>query len=230
MAVNMAVNSLSRTLIWASGCQTPYLPSSPPKSFVPDSTRGLSRCPPDYSVTDNLVLIREFLFLLWAILGNRPPYTTHPSASLLIPQIIFQKALSQFSCLAKTSAYWHAGILEINIASRIIFKGPDKLYICDHRLKKTRHPVRSAISKLQIARLVLQWVTMWESLVLQVVLWIHFLSCHLEKFKGKALDIINHVSTHSKSLIYMGASARGIPPRVMGFSCPDRYIFWWVLK
>lgn len=27
--------------------------------------------------------------------------------------------------------------------------------ICDHRLKKTRHPVRSAISKLQIARLVL---------------------------------------------------------------------------
>ncbi|RPB20375.1 hypothetical protein L211DRAFT_525347 [Terfezia boudieri ATCC MYA-4762] len=32
--------------------------------------------------------------------------------------------------------------------------------ICDHRLKKTRHPVRSAISKLQIARSVLWWVTM----------------------------------------------------------------------
>ena len=35
-----------------------------------------------------------------------------------------------------------------------------------HRLKNTRHPVRSAISKLQIARLVLEWVTIWESLVL----------------------------------------------------------------
>ncbi|RPB27304.1 hypothetical protein L211DRAFT_772813, partial [Terfezia boudieri ATCC MYA-4762] len=41
--------------------------------------------------------------------------------------------------------------------------------ICDHRLKKTRHPVRSAISKLQIARSVLWWVTTWESLVLQVL-------------------------------------------------------------
>ena len=35
-----------------------------------------------------------------------------------------------------------------------------------HRLKSTRHPVRSAISKLQIARLVLEWVTIWEPLVL----------------------------------------------------------------
>ena len=40
--------------------------------------------------------------------------------------------------------------------------------ICDHRLKKTRHPVRSAISKLQIARSVLRWVTTREYLVLQV--------------------------------------------------------------
>ena len=70
------------TYIWASGFQTSYLLSSPPqKSFVPDSTRGW--CPPDYSATNNLVLIGEFLFPFWAILGNRPPYTTHPSASLL---------------------------------------------------------------------------------------------------------------------------------------------------
>ncbi|RPB27745.1 hypothetical protein L211DRAFT_890823, partial [Terfezia boudieri ATCC MYA-4762] len=44
-----------------------------------------------------------------------------------------------------------------------------EISICDHRLKKTRHPVRSAISKLQIARSVLWWVTTWESLVLQVL-------------------------------------------------------------
>ena len=35
-----------------------------------------------------------------------------------------------------------------------------------HRIMKTRLPVRSAISKHVIARLVLQWVTMRESLVL----------------------------------------------------------------
>ena len=40
---------------------------------------------------------------------------------------------------------------------------------CNHRLKRTRYPVCSAISKLQIARLVLHWVTMRESLVLQVL-------------------------------------------------------------
>ena len=51
--------------------------------------------------------------------------------------------------------------------------------ICDHRLKNTRHPVRSAISKLQIARLVLRWVTTWESLVSQVK---SFLSCSHDVF------------------------------------------------
>jgi hypothetical protein len=39
-----------------------------------------------------------------------------------------------------------------------------------HRRKKIRHPVRSALVKLPIARLVLQWVTMRESLVLNVLL------------------------------------------------------------
>ena len=48
----------------------------------------------------------------------------------------------------------------------IIYKYTDYTDIYDHRLKKTRHPVRSAISKLQIARLVLRWVTTRESLVL----------------------------------------------------------------
>ncbi|RPB19787.1 hypothetical protein L211DRAFT_895923 [Terfezia boudieri ATCC MYA-4762] len=47
---------------------------------------------------------------------------------------------------------------------------------CDHRLKKTRHPVRSAISKLQIARLVLWWVTTWESLVLQMIFFLLFVA------------------------------------------------------
>ena len=43
--------------------------------------------------------------------------------------------------------------------------------ICDYRLKRTRHPVCSAISKLQIARSVLRWMSMRESLVLQVLFW-----------------------------------------------------------
>ena len=38
----------------------------------------------------------------------------------------------------------------------------------DHRLKKTGHPVRSAIHKLEIGRLVVGWVTTSESLLLYV--------------------------------------------------------------
>ena len=43
----------------------------------------------------------------------------------------------------------------------------------DHRLKKTGHPVRSAIHKLEIGRLVVGWVTTSESLLLYVF-WIVF--------------------------------------------------------
>ena len=35
-----------------------------------------------------------------------------------------------------------------------------------HRTMKVSHPVRSAVNKHRIAWLVLQWVTMWESQVL----------------------------------------------------------------
>lgn len=38
----------------------------------------------------------------------------------------------------------------------------------DHRLRRTEHPVRSAVRKPQIGRLVVQWVTMSESLLLYV--------------------------------------------------------------
>jgi hypothetical protein len=40
----------------------------------------------------------------------------------------------------------------------------------DHRLKNTGHPVRSAIHKLQIGRLVVGWVTTSEYLLLYVFL------------------------------------------------------------
>ena len=39
----------------------------------------------------------------------------------------------------------------------------------DHRLRKTGHPVRSAIHKPQIGRLVVGWVTTSESLLLYVL-------------------------------------------------------------
>ena len=38
----------------------------------------------------------------------------------------------------------------------------------DHRLVRTGHPVRSAILKHQIGRLVVEWVTISESLLLYV--------------------------------------------------------------
>ena len=38
----------------------------------------------------------------------------------------------------------------------------------DHRLRRTGHPVRSAIHKPQIGRSVVEWVTISESLLLYV--------------------------------------------------------------
>jgi len=40
----------------------------------------------------------------------------------------------------------------------------------DHRFKRTGHPVRSAIHKLEIGRLVVGWVTTSEYLLLYVFL------------------------------------------------------------
>ena len=64
-------------------------------------------------------------------------------------------------------------------------KGGTTHYICliksisgtyDHRLKRIGHPVRSAIHKLQIGRLVVGWVTTSEYLLLYVL---EFLLLHL---------------------------------------------------
>ena len=48
-----------------------------------------------------------------------------------------------------------------------------RTFTYDHRLKKTGHPVRSAIHKLEIGRLVVGWVTTSESL-LSYVFWVFF--------------------------------------------------------
>ncbi|KAH0148222.1 hypothetical protein KCU67_g11534, partial [Aureobasidium melanogenum] len=42
-----------------------------------------------------------------------------------------------------------------------------------HSQLKTGHPVRSAIHKQLNGRLVLRWVTTWESLLLYVVFFVH---------------------------------------------------------
>lgn len=55
----------------------------------------------------------------------------------------------------------------------------------DHRLKRTRHPVRSAISKLQIGRLVVKWVTISEYLLLYV-----FLSFFALHFGASAVELL----------------------------------------
>ena len=44
----------------------------------------------------------------------------------------------------------------------------------DHRLRRTGHPVRSAIHKPQIGRLVVGWVTTSESLLLYVFVFAFF--------------------------------------------------------
>ena len=44
----------------------------------------------------------------------------------------------------------------------------------DHRFKRIGHPVRSAIHKLEIGRLVVGWVTTSEYLLLYVIFWLFF--------------------------------------------------------
>ena len=57
-----------------------------------------------------------------------------------------------------------------NMSGCLIGLSQLRIAICDQRLKITRHSVRSAVYKLQIARPVLRWVTMREYLMLQVLL------------------------------------------------------------
>lgn len=45
---------------------------------------------------------------------------------------------------------------------------PSRSSTYDHRLRKLGHPVRSAILKTQIGKLVVEWVTISESLLLYV--------------------------------------------------------------
>ena len=60
-------------------------------------------------------------------------------------------------------------MLDINVVNGLTFT-------YDHRLERIGHPVRSAIHKLQIGRLVVGWVTTSEYLLLYVFV-LFFLFC-----------------------------------------------------
>ena len=68
----------------------------------------------------------------------------------------------------------------------VIFSKIDDTY--DHRLRRLGHPVRSAIHKPQIGRLVVGWVTTSESLLLYV-LFFTFVILFSTIFKGGSLDM-----------------------------------------
>ena len=64
-----------------------------------------------------------------------------------------------------------------------------------HRTMKVSHPVRSAVNKHRIAWLVLQWVTMWESQVLNSTsnFWFFpFLELFLCLFWGGVLMLLRY--------------------------------------
>jgi 4-hydroxybenzoate polyprenyltransferase len=63
-----------------------------------------------------------------------------------------------------------------------IYTETTPLYITyDHRFKRTGHPVRSAIHKLEIGRLVVGWVTTSEYLLLYVFFAFFFLFLSLSR-------------------------------------------------
>ena len=63
---------------------------------------------------------------------------------------------------------WPQRQRRVNVYSTYIVKFRKLTVTYDHRLKKIGHPVRSAILKLQIGRLVVGWVTTSEYLLLYV--------------------------------------------------------------
>jgi hypothetical protein len=72
---------------------------------------------------------------------------------------------------------------------------PEFIYVLDmelstygHSQLKTGHPVRSAIHKQLNGRLVLRWVTTWESLLLYVL---RFFFCSLHTFAPLSLSPIH---------------------------------------
>ena len=65
---------------------------------------------------------------------------------------------------------WPQRQRRVNVYSTYIVKFRKLTVTYDHRLKKIGHPVRSAILKLQIGRLVVGWVTTSEYLLLYVFL------------------------------------------------------------
>ena len=76
----------------------------------------------------------------------------------------------------------------------IYLKVTQRIVTYDHRLRKTGHPVRSAIHKPQIGRLVVGWVTTSESLLLYVfaLFLIYnsaFLALWLPLFREKSEDL-----------------------------------------
>ena len=65
-------------------------------------------------------------------------------------------------CSAKQKAYPQSEVILQYIVTKI------KFYTYDHRLRQTGYPVRSAVLKTQIDRLVVGWVTTSESRLLYV--------------------------------------------------------------
>ena len=54
------------------------------------------------------------------------------------------------------------------VVCNVIINYNTTIFTYDHRLRRTGHPVRSAIHKPQIGRSVVEWVTISESLLLYV--------------------------------------------------------------
>ncbi|KUJ07149.1 hypothetical protein LY89DRAFT_766965, partial [Mollisia scopiformis] len=73
----------------------------------------------------------------------------------------------------------------------------------DHRLRRTRHPVRSAIYKPQIGRSVVKWVTISESLLLYVFFFFFFWAfLGLERLHSRlCYPVIYQVEQERKAVI-----------------------------
>jgi hypothetical protein len=77
-----------------------------------------------------------------------------------------------FSCVAEMTVAQVSNDSQPSVVLYLLVAA-DKLCTYGHSQLKTGHPVRSAIHKQLNGRLVLRWVTTWESLLLYVLSFVH---------------------------------------------------------
>jgi hypothetical protein len=121
----------------------------------------------------------------WRIQQTHPAVTCIKNACSSSVRGWYQTAASDTFGSCMSSVFWKNACRNFSTSASSLVWVPSDIYqpksIIDtygHSQLKTGHPVRSAIHKQLNGRLVLRWVTTWESLLLYVLCFLFFTVIH----------------------------------------------------